>query len=173
MEYSQEWQCWKVFLNKKGVLPLLIKKIQKDIKQAIKNKEKVKLNTLRSLLSKAETEKGRIGLKSIDDFSDNEIILFINIHLKMLSQELESLVEAGRDTSHQELQRNILLSYLPKQLNDKEIIEEVRHAISLVKRGEYNNPMQYLSLKLRGKADMGLVHKTYKKIQKEENNRNK
>ncbi|AYP68293.1 hypothetical protein PQE75_gp186 [Bacillus phage vB_BcoS-136] len=140
----------------------MIIQIKNDIKDAMRNKEKIKLSTLRMLLATIENERSKIGLSSIEDFTEEQIIALINRNIKALNQEIESLRVAGRITTEQQTQKQVLLSYLPEQLSEDLIRKEIELAMILVERGEINNPMQVLSKKLKGKADMGLVSRLVK-----------
>jgi uncharacterized protein len=137
----------------------MINKIKNDMKESMKNKEKVKLSTLRMLLSTLENE--RIKLQ-VEELSNDDVITCINRNLKQLEQEIESLVNASRSIDSQLEQKQVLVSYLPEQLTEDEIRKEVTHAVNLVAKGEIKNPMQYLSQKLKGKADMKLVSQIVK-----------
>lgn len=140
---------------------MLFLDIKADMIQAIKNSEKQKLATLRLLVSAIEAEKSRIN-KEIDD---ELVISTVNRHLKIVNQEIKSLKKYDVDFSAQLEEREILLSYLPEQLSEDEIIKEVKKAIGLFNKGIIKNPMQYLSSELKGKADMREVSKLVKQMQ--------
>ncbi len=142
----------------------MITQIKNDIKQAMKDKDKVKLSTLRMLLSTIETERSKKVIESVEDFSNDDIIGLINRNIKSINQEIDSLISANRDYSKQEQEKLVLLSYLPKQLTTEEVLNEIAHAIKLVENGEVKNPMQYLSQKLKGKTDMKTVSNLLKEI---------
>lgn len=145
----------------------MITRLKNDIKQAMKNKDKEALSTLRMLMATIETERSKSGVSAVEDFTEDQIIVFINRNIKVLNAEIESLVTASRDASKQEREKVLLVSYLPKQLTKEEIVAEINHALDLVKRGELEGmgqAMGYLSKKLKGKADMGLVNKTIKEM---------
>lgn len=146
----------------------MLTQIKNDIKEAMRNKDKEKLSTLRMLLATIETERGKNGLATIEDFSDDEIIGLINRNIKALNSEIESLIVANRDSSKQEKEKELLVSYLPTQMMEDEIrsfvareIEGARAMLSEVKLGQV---MGSLSSKLKGKADMGLVSKVAKEL---------
>jgi uncharacterized protein len=144
----------------------MIKRIKDDMKQAMKDKNKEKLSTLRMLLATIETERGKQGLESIGDFTDEQVIGFINRNLKQLGQEIESLIKAGRNIDPQLQQVEFLKEYLPKQLTDEEIAKEVELAIADVRAEAGNNfglLMKHLS-GLKGKADMSIVSKLAKEM---------
>lgn len=138
----------------------MITQIKNDMKQAMKDKDKAKLSTLRMLLATIETE--RIKLKV--ELSNDDVITCINRNLKQIDQEIESLEGADRDISSQEKQKEVLMSYLPKQLSEQEVKEAVEVVVLLQKinGGNFGSVMKALSADLKGKADMGLVSKIAK-----------
>lgn len=141
----------------------MINKIKEDLKRAMKDKDKEKLSALRMLLSTIDAERSKQGVDSIEDFSDDQVIVFINRNLKQLFQEINSLENANRDYSAQEKQKEVLQSYLPRQLNEEEISQEIEKAIGeiVATGGNFGLLMKSLSV-LKGKADMGLVSKLAK-----------
>jgi uncharacterized protein len=132
----------------------LINQIKADMKQAMRNKDKVTLSTLRMLLATIDNE--RIKLKR--DLTDDDVITCINRNLKQLMQEIDSLADANRSIDNQLEQRAILVDYLPKQLTEEEVRALVREAVIEVKLegGNFGQVMKQLS-DLKGKADMKFV----------------
>lgn len=143
----------------------MINTLKNDMKQAMRDKNKEKLSTLRMLLATIETERSKAKLDSVEDFTEEQIIGFINRNIKALTQEIDSLVKADRSYATQLLAIEHLKEYLPKQLSEEEIIKEVEYEISYVKSnsGTFGDVMKGLT-KLKGKADMGLVSKTAKQL---------
>ncbi|MGG3045658.1 GatB/YqeY domain-containing protein [Bacillus anthracis] len=135
----------------------MIKAIKEDMKQAMRDKNKTKLSTLRMLI--ASTEKERIASK-VEELSSEAVITCINREIKAIGQEIDGLVLAGRDTSAQEEQKAILMEYLPKQLTEEEIVEKVREVTATAPN--MGLAMKQLSAELKGKADMSLVSKLVK-----------
>ncbi|EML6324873.1 GatB/YqeY domain-containing protein [Bacillus cereus] len=135
----------------------MIKTIKDDMKQAMRDKNKTKLSTLRMLI--ASTEKERIASK-VEELSSEAVITCINREIKAIGQEIDGLVLAGRDTSSQEEQKAILMEYLPKQLTEDEIAEKVREVTATAPN--LGLAMKQLSAELKGKADMSLVSKLVK-----------
>ena len=141
----------------------LLEKIKRDSITAMKEGNKNKLAWLRLLI--AEIEKEKISLKA-ETMTDEQTQMVVTRQIKKLDKEIEAYVAVNRETENQESEKEMLLSYLPKQLTEDEIREVVNHSIELVQRGEIKNPMQYLSTRLKGKADMGLVSKIVKELNK-------
>lgn len=139
----------------------LLEQIKQDRTQAMKEKNKQKLVTLRSLINEVEVEMKLTGATTVTN-SETESI--ISRQLKKLGKEEETYQSLGQDTSKQKAEKELLLGYMPKQLTEAEIRSEVQYAYKLVGDGEIKNPMQYLSPQLKGKADMGAVAKIVKEL---------
>lgn len=139
----------------------LLEQIKQDRTQAMKDKDKPKLATLRALINEVEVEMKVTGATS---FTDSQTESVISRQLKKLGKEKETYASLGQDTSKQEEENELLLSYMPEQLTEAQIRSEVTHAFKLVDDGEIKNAMQYLSPKLKGKADMGAVAKIVKEF---------
>lgn len=134
----------------------LKKQIKSDVVVHMKSGAKEKLATLRLLV--AEIEKEQIELQ-VAELTDEQVQNVISRQIKKLNKEIQAYIDVNRGTESQEAEKELLLSYLPNQLTKDEIRKEVEHALELVARGEIDKPMRYLSHKLRGKADMGVVAK--------------
>jgi len=150
----------------------LVTKIKSDSVQAMKDKDKDKLSTLRLLISELEKEKVSKKLSDVTDLTDEQAQAVISRQIKKLDKEIEAYVGAGRSTESQETEKELLKTYLPKQATEEEIRELAYKADSLVRNRKIKNAMQFLSQELRGKADMKLVAKIAKEVQKENDNIN-
>lgn len=145
----------------------MITTIKKDMVQAMKDKNKNKVTTLRMLLSTIDTERGKLGLKDVSDFKEEQVIGLINRNIKQINQEIDSLKIAKRDFSMQQEQKTILEEYLPAQMSAEEILSYVNSAISaegFTDKSQKGKLMGILSKQLKGKADMGLVSKFAKDL---------
>jgi uncharacterized protein len=147
---------------------MLITQIQNDMKQAMRNKDKKKLSTLRMLLATVEKVKVTLKVKDVTELSDDVILNAINKNIKQLNQEIEALEKAGRDTFSQETEKELLNTYLPKQMSEEEIKEVVEQAVADVnaEAGANIGMVMKLLSPLKGKADMKLVSKLVKEEMK-------
>ncbi|RDU63215.1 glutamyl-tRNA amidotransferase [Helicobacter didelphidarum] len=94
-------------------------KMMADIKEAMKNKDNAKRDTLRTLhaaLKQVEIDK-RITL------SDEDCINILKTALKQREDAKESYIQANRKdlADKEEFEIALILEYLPKQLNDREL----------------------------------------------------
>lgn len=143
---------------------MLIKKIQEERTEAMKNKEVAKLSTLRLLLAKLEKEKVNLKLEDLSKLSDEQVESVIQRNIKEIDKEIAAYQEVGKEVTNQQNEKELLLTYLPKQLSENEIIEAVKTIVETVvnNRGNFGAVMQAVSKELKGKADMSLASKTAK-----------
>lgn len=142
----------------------LIKLIKADTVATMKSKDKARLSTLKLLIAELEKEKVSLKLEDVYKLADEEVLTVINRQVKKLDKEIEAYVAVGRDTTSQENEKKLLAEYLPTQLTDDQIAEYISFALNLTEEGKIRNPMQFLSVELKGKADMGLVSKMLKEM---------
>lgn len=147
----------------------MIKTIKADLVKAMKERNEFKKSVLRMLLAKLEQEKVKLKLSTVEDLTEDQVMGVLVKAGKELDNEIEEYQKVGRTVEKQEVEKEILLNYLPKQLRVDEIKEEVVHALDLVAKGELanvNKAKGYLSQKLKGKADMNQVMALLEKHQK-------
>ena len=129
-----------------------------DMKTAMKNKDKVRLATIRMALAAFKQKEIDDRVKVTDDIA-------ISIISKMIKQRKDS-VELFKRASRDELARKeideieVLQAYLPKPLSEDEIIEVIQRAImeegaSSVK--DMGKIMKKIKTEIHGRADMGKV----------------
>lgn len=105
------------------------KKIQNDLMAAMKAKDELRANTLRSIKAAILNEKSN-GVHH--ELTDNDIIKIINKLIKLRKDSEEIFVAAGRqELADKEAQeRAILEEYVPKKLTEEETKTAVETAIS-------------------------------------------
>lgn len=134
--------------------------IDQDLKEALKNKEEVRLGTLRMLKSALKNK--QIELKQ-DELAENEIISVIQKELKKRKDAADSYKQAGRDElfAKEEEEMKILSAYLPEMMSEediKKIIDEI------VAQGQDNFGlvMKETMAKVQGQADGQVVQRLVK-----------
>jgi len=133
-------------------------KIAEDMKLAMKARESQRLSAIRLLLAAVKQRE----VDERKDLSDVEIVAVIE---KMIKQRRDSITQfraANRKdlVDGETFELNLLSDYLPKQLTDAEIAEEVSAAIAQTgAKGvpDMGKVMGALKGKLAGRADMGKV----------------
>ena len=141
-----------------------LKKIQADLIIAMKSKDKVKIRTLRSMLSKLKLKK--IELK--EDLSENQEIYVINKELKNRKESFTTYSDAGRNdlTKEEKEEMDIIKTYLPKELDKSKIIEIVKEVIKETGAGtmkDMGKVMKPVMEKVAGRADGKIVQTIVKK----------
>jgi uncharacterized protein len=143
----------------------LLEKLTEDMKQAMKNKEKLKLSVIRMVKSSLKNEEINQG----KELSEDQVLALVNRELKQRRDSLHEFEKAGRDdlaeTSRQEIE--VLLAYLPKQLDETEIRELVQSAIGKVgatSKKDLGKVMGALMPQVRGKADGTMVNQIVQEL---------
>ncbi len=101
--------------------------IKQDLKQAMKEKDDEKKNTLRIVM-------GEFGRAEAKELSDDEVVKIIK---KMIKSEQESLEQSGKPADSRYIE--ILESYLPQLASDDEIRQWITDNIDFA---NYKNKMQ-------------------------------
>ena len=132
--------------------------IQADIIVAMKARDSEKLGTLR-LLSAAIKQREVDTQTTLDDAA---VIVVIEKACKQRRESISQYQQANRmdlvEAEQKEL--DIISTYLPAQMSDDEIADEVSQAITQVgatSMQDMGKVMGVLKTKLSGKADMGKV----------------
>ena len=137
--------------------------IRKDLTQALKNKEDLKVSTLRMMLAEIinkEKEKGQ----DVDE--DAAVKVFFTM-IKKREEAAKQYEDAGRTDSAQKEQDEsaIIKGYLPPQLSEDEIRAAAREVISQVGAQDLKGlgkVMGVLSKQLSGKASGAEISKIVK-----------
>jgi len=140
--------------------------IQKDIMEAMKAKEAVRLTAVRAIKSAILLAKTSEGGKEL---SDPDIIKIIQKLSKQRKETAEQFVAAGR----QELADNelaeaaVLDTYLPKQLSEAEVeakLKEIIAAVGASAPSDMGKVMGVATKQLAGLADGKLISTIVKKL---------
>ncbi len=145
----------------------LKQQIDNDIKQAMLAKNKEELEALRAIKSAillAETEKGGTG----DIAQDTEMKLLTKA-AKQRKESIEIFTKEGRDdlAKKEQFQLDVISRYLPKQMSEAEITEELKNIIATVgAKGpqDMGKVMGTATKQLAGKADGKMVSELVKKL---------
>ena len=136
----------------------LKKKIQDDMKAAMRAKETLRLDTIRMLLA-------AIKQKEIDERIELNNAMVLAIVEKLLKQRRDSIEQfqkAGRDdlVARESDELALLKAYLPEQLSAAEVEQAVvaalaRHGATSLR--EMGGVMAELKSELAGRVDMAMV----------------
>ena len=141
----------------------LVSQINEDVKTAMKNQDKEKLNTIRML-------KSAIQLAAIEkktELSDDEVIDVLSKQIKMRKDSIAEFTKANRTDLATQYQSeiDILMSYMPEQLTYEDvikIIDEVFASINPTSAKQMGLIKKEVTPQVKGKFDMGEVSKLIK-----------
>lgn len=133
----------------------MVEKLNKDMIEAMKNKDKEKLTVIRAV--KASMDKERIDKKR--EVNDDLLLDVLNREVKMRKESIEEFKKGGRDdlVKQTEFELDILKEYLPEQLDIEEvkkIIDEIFDEVKPSGMKDMGSVMKEATSKLKGKADM-------------------
>jgi hypothetical protein len=144
---------------------LLKEKIISDMKEALRKagqdqSEKVKLATLRLLLSEIKNEE----IKQQKELAEEEIYTIIQRQIKKREEAIEQYTKGNRSdlATKEEREALILKQYLPEQLSDEEIKEKAKAVIDQVgahSMKDIGKVMGILMPQIKGRADGRRVSK--------------
>ena len=140
---------------------MLLEKLNEDYKEAVRNKDEIKRNTINLLLSGLKYR--QIELRaSGKELTDEEIIGVISKEIKKRKEAIELYEKGNRQDLAEKEKREleILESYMPKQLSEEEllkIIDETIKSVGASSPSDVGKVMKELMPKVKGKADGSLV----------------
>ena len=141
--------------------------IQKDIMEAMKAKDTVRLNAVRSIKSGILLAKTAEGASK--ELSDADIIKIIQKLSKQRKEAAEQYTAAGRqELADNELaEAEVLDTYLPKMLSEAEVEERLKVIISEVgaaKPSDMGKVMGVATKKLAGLAEGRVISAIVRKL---------
>lgn len=132
--------------------------IKEDIVKALKDKDTLKLQTLRGI-------KGDVDLEHINKKIDINDELVINVLSRGIKTRRESIAEFEKGNREDLINKtneeiNLLQTYLPAQLSEEEInkiLDDAFNKVNPTSAKEMGLIMKEVTPLLKGKADMGKV----------------
>ena len=139
----------------------LLERLNNDMKQAMKSKEKDKLSVIRMVKASMQNEAIKLGVKEL---SEEQELTVLSRELKQRKDSLHEFDKAGRADLVEKLRTEISIVelYMPKQLSQEEVSEIVKQTILEVgakSKADMGKVMSAIMPKVKGKADGSLVNK--------------
>ncbi|MBD3109732.1 GatB/YqeY domain-containing protein [Bacillus sp. AGMB 02131] len=139
----------------------LLERLNNDMKQAMKNKEKDKLSVIRMLKAALQNEAIKLGNKEL---TEDEELTVLSRESKQRKDSLQEFSNAGRDDLVEKIRTEIkyVELYMPQQLTEEEvtnIVKETIEAVGAKSKADMGKVMGALMPKVKGKADGALVNK--------------
>ena len=151
---------------KKEVKMSLKNQINDDLKSAMKEGDKVKLETIRSIRALIlEFEKSGAGR----EMNAEDEIKLLSSAAKKRKESIEQFTNAGRTelVEKETAELKIIEGYLPKQLTPDKILEENKKIASEVgakEKGDFPKVMPVVVKNLKGKADGKVIKELVEKF---------
>jgi len=138
----------------------LLERLNNDMKQAMKNKEKDKLVVIRMIKAAIQNETIKLGR----DLSEEDELSVLSREVKQRKDSLHEFEKAGREDLVDKVRAELkhVEIYMPEQLSEEELAEIVQQTVSEVgatSKKEMGKVMAALMPKVKGKADGSLVNK--------------
>ncbi|MBL8007331.1 MAG: GatB/YqeY domain-containing protein [Ignavibacteria bacterium] len=139
-------------------------KINEDLNAAIKAKENVKIDTLRSI--RAEILKmDKSGMNR--EMTEEEEIQLLSKQAKMRKESIELFAQAGRSdlVEKEQAQLDIISKYLPEQMTENEAGEVIAKIISdsgFSSQKDFGKAMGEVMKQLKGKIDGKVIQELLK-----------
>jgi len=132
----------------------LLEKLKQDLLAAVKKQDKVKITTLRLLLSDINYQK----IANRGNLSNDDVTAVVYKQVKKHQESINLYKKAQRDdlVQKEKQELDIISSYLPQQLSDLQIEKIVDKIISQVKPSgpqDFGKVMGQLMPEIKGKAD--------------------
>ncbi|MFG6114286.1 GatB/YqeY domain-containing protein [Halobacillus sp. MO56] len=139
----------------------LVERLNEDMKQAMRNKDKEKLTVIRMVKASLQNEAIKLGR---GELSEEEELTVLSREVKQRKDSLHEFKEAGREDLVEKLNREIeiLQAYMPKQLSEEELEQVVQDTITEVgasSKQDMGKVMSAIMPKVKGKADGSQVNK--------------
>ncbi|MCF8563334.1 GatB/YqeY domain-containing protein [Alicyclobacillus tolerans] len=132
----------------------LSQQLSEDLKQAMKDKDKLRLSVIRMVRAAVKNKE----IDSGTTLTDDEIVQVVQKELKQRRDSLQVFESAGRTDLADEVKSeiDILMTYLPAQLSDDELQSLVQEAIAQAgakSKGDIGKVMPVVMPKVKGRAD--------------------
>ena len=143
----------------------MLKKIEKDMMSALKNKEKEKAGSLRLIISKCKNKAIELGR----DLSDSEVIKVLQTAAKQHKESIKMYKEVNRsDLVEQETtELGFVEDYLPSMMDEvevKELIKQIIEEVGATDMSDFGKVMPNVMKKGAGKIDGSLAQSIVKEL---------
>ncbi|MEE8359974.1 MAG: GatB/YqeY domain-containing protein [Candidatus Omnitrophota bacterium] len=133
---------------------MIRERIEKELKEALKEKNETKVSTLRML--KADLQ--NLAIQKKEELKDDSIIKVIQKQVKQRKDSIEQFKKGNRDdlAAKEEKELTILESFLPKMLSEEEltkIVKDVIAELGAATKKEMGGVIREVIAKAQGRAD--------------------
>lgn len=139
----------------------LLDRLNQDMKQAMKNKDKETLSVIRMVKASIQNESIKLGKNTL---TEDEDLTILSREVKQRKDSLQEFKSAGREDLVEKLESelSVLQNYLPEQLTEEElssIIQSTIQEVNAESMKDMGKVMGAVMPKVKGKADGSLIKK--------------
>ncbi|PLR85896.1 hypothetical protein CVD25_04040 [Bacillus canaveralius] len=139
----------------------LLERLNSDMIQAMKSKQKDKLTVIRMVKASMQNEAIKLGKKEL---SEEEELTVLSREVKQRKDSLQEFEKAGREDLVEKIRTELQYVdlYMPQQLSEEEVSEIVQETIletGASSKADMGKVMAAIMPKVKGKADGSLVNK--------------
>jgi len=141
----------------------LQEQLLQDMKAAMKQKEQIRLTTIRQIRATIKNREIEIG----QELDDEEVLKVISTLVKQHKDSIEQFTKGGRDelAEKEQAELAVLESYLPQQMSEEDVVALVKEAIEAVSATsmkDIGKVMKYIMPKTQGRADGKMINQLVK-----------
>ena len=139
-------------------MSVIFNKISKCLNEALKNKDPIRVLTLRSIISQKKDKEIELRTTTKKDIQDEDLVGILNKMMKQRKESITMYIKGDRQDliEKEKKEIEILEEFLPKQMNEEEILTSCQSAIkecgaAIIK--DMGKVMKILREKYLGKID--------------------
>jgi uncharacterized protein YqeY len=139
-------------------------RISSDMKDAMRGREQLKIDTLRMALSAIKNKE----IEKKSDLDDADIMTIISTLVKQRKDAVEMYRNGGRDdlADKEETEIGMLKNYLPEQMSEEEVLKVVNDVITdtgAASMADMGKVMQGVMARVAGKTEGKIVNELVKR----------
>jgi len=143
----------------------LKQQVEEQIKESLKKGDKLRLSTLRFLLSAIKNEE----IAKQREATDEDVVAVVQRQVKQRLESIEAFQKGGRKDLEQKERDEmaILNTFVPQQLSEQELRKIIHEVIAVLPEGDQKNfgkVMGQTMGKVKGRADGNSVSKVVKEL---------
>jgi Yqey-like protein. len=142
----------------------LLERINDDLKQAMKTKDKERLSVIRMVKASLQNERIKLGRP----LSEDEELTVLSREMKQRKDSLQEFEKAGRTDLIEKINHElaIIRAYLPEPLGEEQLTAIIQDAIEktgAASRSDIGKVMGIVMPKIKGRAEGSLVNRLVQK----------
>lgn len=136
--------------------------IKEELKDALRQKDEVRLRTIRNILTSCTNELVASGKTPQDEVGDDMTLAVITRLAKQRRESIEQFKNGGRDdlAQNESNELEILERYLPEMMSEEEVsavVQRKKEELGVAEKSDMGKLMGAVMGELKGKADGTVV----------------